>query len=230
VTEQQTVEPTEEEVAKTLAEYERIAQETGEWDGREATEFSNDGVTFSPVWLKTPERPSPLVARSTVHRKGVAVPTTSYVLWDEAVPADAAWSALWLARPTTLFGAFTARTAIRSAFRAAIGTRREPDDHPTTAPPATAGERDWDLELVIAPTSSELTEVWAAARVARARTAAREVVYTTRLAELEALEANPWGEPGTPAPAQERPARPVPRDHLPASSSATKRRKKRGRR
>jgi hypothetical protein len=221
MTDQQIVEQTEEEVAKTLAEYERIAQETGEWNGREATEFSNDGATFSPVWLKTDAQAHPLVARSTVHRKGVAVPTTSYVLWDEAVPADAAWSALWLIRPTTLFGAFTARTAIRSAFRAAIGTRREPDDHPTGAPAAPVADRDFDADLANASTSDDLTTVWAEARVARARTAAREVVYEQRLAELQAAEADAWGEPATPAP-----ARPVPRDRMPAKSTATKRSRK----
>ncbi|MDF2991865.1 MAG: MPMin1 gp15 [Microbacterium sp.] len=221
MTDQQTVEPTEEEVAKTLAEYERIAQETGEWDGREATEFSNDGVTFSPVWLKTPEHPHPLVARSTVHRKGVAIPTTSYVLWDEAVPADAAWSALWLARPTTLFGAFTARTAIRSAFRAAIGTRREPDDHPTGAPEAPAPQRDWMADLEAAQTSADLTQVWAEARAVRARTPEGEVLFDRKLAELEEREADAWGPAATPAP-----ARPAPRDRMPAKSTATKRSRK----
>lgn len=153
----------EDDVRETLAEYERIAQGTGEWDGREPTEFTNDGVTWSPFWTPTAEHPHPVGARSTVHRKGVAHATTDYRVWDEAVPADESWRNVWLAKPTTLFGASTARAAIRAAFREAIGDRREPDD-----PPTSAGPRDWAAEIAAATTLGQLAGIRTAANLARA--------------------------------------------------------------
>lgn len=183
--------PTDEDVAKTLAEYERIAQGTGEWDGREATEFSNDGVTFSPVWVKTAEHAHPLAARSTVHRKGVLIPTTEYAVWDEAYPADDQWRSIWDARPRVLFGAFVARKALKTAFRAALADRREPDDLPDARDvPPTAPERDWDAELDTAESVDVIDAVWADMKGARARTGAREKAYKESRASLIA---DAWG-------------------------------------
>jgi hypothetical protein len=221
---------TEEEFAQTLASYENAAIRTGQWNGTDAVEFSNDGAAWAPVWTKTDAFEFPAFARARVHRVGVEHADWQYVSWAESIPAVDDWRALWERKPMKLFGAYAQRSAIRHAFRDVIGDRRDPDEVDPAAPltaPVPAPERDWDADLENASTVEQLTEVWAAARTARARTAPREVVFERRLAQLEQVESDAWGEPGTPAP---RPTRPVLRDHLPASSSATKRRKKRGRR
>ncbi|WP_295821600.1 hypothetical protein [uncultured Microbacterium sp.] len=188
MTEQQTDTATDEDVAKTLADYERIVQATGEWNGREATEFTNDGVTWSPVWVKTEAHPTPLAARSRVHRIGVLYPAEEVVLWDEAFPAENPdWQKVWTERPRVLFGAFTARRALKAAFREALRDRREPDDLPDARDAAPVPEaRDWDLEIATAATVDELKGVWSDARTARARTGPREVAYNVRLTELSA--------------------------------------------
>jgi hypothetical protein len=215
MTEQQTI-GSDEDVAKTLAEYERIAQESGEWNGREATEFTNDGVIWSPFWLKTEAHPHPVAARSRVHRVGVQYPAEEVVLWDEAFPAeDPGWQKVWTDRPRVLFGAFTARRAIKAAFRELLRDRREPDDLPDArdvAPTPQPEPRDWDLEIATAQTVDELKGVWSDARAARARTAAREVAYNARLAELRAAEPVRSAEYAwTPEPV----AAPVPTPHPP---------------
>ncbi|MEX8058717.1 hypothetical protein [Microbacterium sp. 16-032] len=190
---------TDEDVANTLAEYERAVQESGEWDGREATEFTNDGVTWSTVWVKSDAHPHPLAARSRVHRKGVQYPAEEVALWDEALPADERWREIWIARPRVLFGAFTARRALKAAFREKLRDRREPDDLPETRDAVPQAEpRDWDLEIATAETVDELKGVWSDARAARARTGPREVAYAARLAELAAASWQP-AEPSAPA-------------------------------
>lgn len=227
MTEQQTV-TTDEDVAKTLADYERIVQATGEWNGREATEFTNDGVTWSPVWVKTEAHPNPLAARSRVHRVGVLYPAEEVVLWDEAFPAENPdWQKVWTDRPRVLFGAFTARRALKAAFREALRDRREPDDLPDARDArdvAPASEpRDWDLEIATAATEEELKGIWSDARTARARTGPRELAYNVRLAALRTThaEADAWAPPAqaTPTPrpptVQLRPASTGPRPKIP---------------
>ncbi|MCW2165093.1 hypothetical protein B0I12_002248 [Microbacterium hydrothermale] len=208
MTEQQTV-TTDEDVAKTLADYERIVQATGEWNGREATEFTNDGVTWSPVWVKTEAHPTPLAARSRVHRVGVLYPAEEVVLWDEAFPAENPdWQKVWTERPRVLFGAFTARRALKAAFREALRDRREPDDLPDARDAAPVPEpRDWDLEIATAATVDELKGVWSDARTARARTGPREVAYNARLTELAATA---WEPPAMPFHTEPKPAAPTP--------------------
>jgi len=220
---QQTTTATDEDVAKTLADYERIVQATGEWNGREATEFTNDGVNWSPVWVKTEAHPTPLAARSRVHRIGVLYPAEEVVLWDEAFPAEKPdWQKVWTERPRVLFGAFTARRALKAAFREALRDRREPDDLPEARDVAPQAEaRNWDLEIATAETVDELKGVWSDARAARARTAAREVAYGARLAELAAASWQPAepSEPAAPKPhpptVELRPAT-APRPRIPA--------------
>lgn len=202
MTEQQTL-ASDEDVAKTLADYERIVQATGEWNGREATEFTDDGVHWSPVWVKSDGHPNPLAARSRVHRKGVDYPAEEVVLWDEAFPAENPdWQRVWTDRPRVLFGAFTARRALKAAFREALRDRREPDDLPDArdaAPTPQPEPRNWDLEIATAETEGELKGVWSDARTARARTAPREVAYTARLIELAAAKAVDAWAPSTPS-------------------------------
>ncbi|MBD3753457.1 MAG: hypothetical protein IE935_13840 [Micrococcales bacterium] len=175
--------PTEADVRETLAEYERAAQASGEWDGRAPTEFTNDGDTWSPFWVATEGHMHPVGARSTVHRKGVAVPATVYASWEEALPADESWRGLWLAKPTTLFGAYAARGAIRSAFRDAIGDRREPDDPPTGAP--VLAPRDWVAEIAASRSASDVDDIRAAMKERREVTPELDVALRVRRRELE---------------------------------------------
>lgn len=125
-----------ETIQQTLAEYERLAIGTGEWNGTDAPEFSDDGEHWSTAWLPISHADLngdryPLLARATVWRKGVKRPTVVVIRWEEALPAIEEWRALWLRKPVTLFGAFALRAALRRAFRDVIGDRREPDEHDT---------------------------------------------------------------------------------------------------
>lgn len=122
--------PTEEDVRETLAEYERLAIETGarvQIDPPEfalaATSVLGPGPLWAPWWVS--ETPPDLV-RVTVWRDGT--PTQVYRAWGESAPVDAAWLAMWLHRPMTFFGASAIRAALRRAYRDVIGDRREPDD------------------------------------------------------------------------------------------------------
>lgn len=162
-----TTAPALEVVEHTLAEYERIAIGTGQWNGAEAPEFSNDGVTWSAAWLPSEDYPHPLLARATAYRHGVDRPTVAVVRWDECVPADDAWRDLWLRKPTALFGAFARRAAIRSAFRDVLGDRREPDEVDPPKPAEPADQRDWFAAVEEAQTVDEVMQVHQAARRAR---------------------------------------------------------------
>lgn len=116
-------------VQQTLADYERAAIETGEWNGTDAPEFSDDGVTWSTAWAPGPEEyATPTFARATVYRKYVKRPVVVVVRWDEALPADDEWRALWMRKPVALFGAFALRAALRRAFRDVIGDHHAPDE------------------------------------------------------------------------------------------------------
>jgi hypothetical protein len=185
------------EVAKTLGEFEALAQKTGEWDGADAVEFSADGVTWLPVWVPTTllDEPGrfPAFARATVHRKGVAAPTVMIVAWDESLPAAEEWRALWERKPMKLFGSFALRSAIRHAFRDVVGDLTGPDEDrtgPTVgAPPA--DRTDWDTQLADAPDVAALDLVWKDMRTDRARTPSREVAYNMRRVELAAAAWEP---------------------------------------
>lgn len=132
-----------ETIQQTLAEYERLAIGTGEWNGTDAPEFSHDGEAWSTAWVRDTDGLAvdeidvdehPVFARATVYRKGVKRPVVVVVRWDEALPAVDEWRDLWLRKPVALFGAFALRAALRRAFRDAIGDTRGPDEHiePTT--------------------------------------------------------------------------------------------------
>jgi hypothetical protein len=227
--------PTEEDVAKTIAEYETIAIGTGARCEFEAPSFSADGVTWTKAWLA--EQP-PVAAMARVRRDGAE--SEVVVLWRDVVPADEEWRKLWERRPSPLFGAYARRAVILHAFRDVFGERREPGDNPRTLAVEEPPKRDWDAELEAATSSEHLMLIWAEARNQRERTAPREVIYERRLAELEAAEADAWGAPGEAA-AESRTStgalrqtvadrtRGMPRDYL-KPSSPKKRNRKRGRR
>ncbi|MCK2031236.1 hypothetical protein [Microbacterium galbinum] len=227
--------PNIDDVAQTLAEYERLAIATGAAVRIDPPEFS-DGATpligsgWSPFW--TAEVP-PVVARVTVHRDGI--PTTVYVAWDESFPADESWRALWLAKPMRLFGAYVVRAALRRAFRDAIGDRREPDEtHPGPADASTS--RDWEAEIRDANTTDAVHALHAQMKAVRAVTVPRERALRDRLAELarralyEPTPADAWQPQDQPA---ETPSpRPAARDYLPPQNRADRRAatRKKGRR
>lgn len=232
---------TEEEFAQTLASYEAAAIKTGQWNGTDAVEFSNDGATWAPVWVKTDEHAFPVFARARVHRAGVEHADWQYVSWDESIPAVDDWRALWERKPMKLFGAYAQRSAIRHAFRDVIGDRRDPDEIDPAAPttgPATPVARDWDAEYRAAGSIDVLTAVRAAVRAVRQNTDPLEELFAERKKELET---SPWGEPGTPASEEARTSTGalrqtesertpgLPRDYL-KPSSPKKRNRKRGRR
>jgi len=189
------------DVAQTLAEYERLAISSGAKVQIDPPEFMAGppvgdpfvGTGYLPFW--SGDVP-PTVARATVHRDGV--PTTVYVSWDESLPAEDSWRALWERKPMKLFGAYVLRAALRRAFRDVIGDRREPDEKPAPGEPSAEPVEvgwdaglDWDEALHAAPNIVELDKVWAKMRHARARTGAREVAYKARHAELIAAEWTP---------------------------------------
>ena len=169
--------PTSDDVAETLAEYERLAISTGARVAFDAPEFSGDGDTWSQVWLaETP----PAAARVTVYRDGAA--TTVVRLWRDSLPTEESWRALWLERPMVLFGAFVRRDAIRRAFRDQIGDRREPDE---IAPAPARPERDWGAELAATKTVAEVDALARAARdVPRVMTPAFESEFRRRRAGI----------------------------------------------
>lgn len=204
---------TVEAVQQTLAEYERLAIGTGEWNGTEAPEFSNglkvasplsivpDGLDWTEAWQPTEEHPTPVYARATVWRKGVKKPAIVYVRWDEAVPAIEEWRELWLRKPVALFGAFTLRAAYRRAFRDVIGDRHEPDEAvgPVLTAPDEAAARDWFAELAAATTVEQVSELHKAAKRARIVTVQLDTEFRRRFRDLGAGHLTP------PEPARQRP-------------------------
>jgi hypothetical protein len=202
------------EAAKTLGEFEALAQQTGEWDGADAVEFSDDGHVWSPIWMagvariegadgtlirETVTDPHPAFARARVYRKGVAHTDWQYVSWDESVPADDEWRALWMRKPVKLFGSFALRSAYRHAFRDVVGDRRGPDeqtDGPTVGPAPTEA-RDWAAEYRQASTAEQVDQIRRDCRAARQNTLELQDLWSARRAELAASEWEPAeGDPG----------------------------------
>ena len=180
-----TTETTLEEVQQTLAEYERIAIGTGEWNGTDAPEFSDNGMAWTSAWLPSEDNEHPALCRATVYRKGVDHPVVVIVRWDEAFPADDDWRALWGRKPIALFGAFAIRAALRRAFRDVIGERREPDETLTVDPPRAAStERDWFADLAAAETPAAVGLLHTEAKKARAVTVELERAIRHRIREL----------------------------------------------
>lgn len=177
---------TVEAVQQTLAEYEAAAIATGEWNGTDAPEFSNDGIEWTTAWLPSEGHDHPALARATVYRKGVERPVVVIVRWDEAVPVDADWEQLWRRKPIALFGAFTIRAALRRAFRDVIGERREPDEQDGLTPPPVA-DRDWLADLAAAETEDSVKAIHAEAKAARVVTVELEREIRKRLATVKGL-------------------------------------------
>lgn len=223
--------PNIDDVAQTLAEYERLAIGTGATVRIDPPEFSDGstpliGTGWSPFWTA---EAAPAVARVTVYRDGT--PTTVYVAWAESFPAEESWRALWLAKPMKLFGAYVVRAALRRAFRDAIGDRREPDEQQTLPTPAAqvpsqpADAVDWFARVEEATTVTDLKAVRGAAREATAVTLPLKKRIDERLVELGDAA---WGtiesrsEPGAPLTPEAKPG--TPRDYLPPAGNRAARR------
>lgn len=184
------------DVAQTLAEYERLAITSGATVQIDPPEFSSGANDWAPFWIG--DEP-PKVARATVHRDGI--PTTVYVVWDESVPIDTSqtddgrlWRDLWLAQPTKRFGSFALRTALRRAFREVVGDKVEPDEDAPKIDDRVyvpVDRTSWDEQIANAQTIEEIDRVWEDMRADRARTGAREVAYKTRRTALAAAEWEP---------------------------------------
>ena len=161
---------TPEEVAQTLARYEALAIETGEWEGTEPAQFSADGETWRDFWL---DADPPALARGVVKRRGVE-PVVVTMAWREAVPeqrevapGEIDWHAKWGQNPMAVFGAAVLRRAYQRAFRDVIGDHREQrqvsNNHPTSGE-AWEAPRDFIAEVLLALTPSAVDDLWAAAK------------------------------------------------------------------
>ncbi|KTS09061.1 hypothetical protein [Microbacterium testaceum] len=226
-----------EDFANTVAEYEALAIKSGEWDGIDASEFSDDGVVWSQVW---PAGSAPAFARATVYRKGVRAPQVAVIAWAESLPAAEEWRVLWERKPMTLFGSAAKRAAIRHAFRDLVGDRRDEDEFDPAAPAAPAAAtvtRDWASELETAASADAIDATWREARAAHARTAQLEVIYLRRRDELRSQAWEPTQVTNTHAIETPRepdessaPERPAPQDYLPPADGnrAARRARKKG--
>lgn len=229
---------TEEAVQQTLQGYLTTATKTGELRGVNV-EFTADGVTWHPLIFDLADGEHPIAARARVHRAGWAEPTHAPELWDEVVPADDGWRALWLARPHVLFGAHTLRAALRRTFADVLGDRREPDDLDALPAPSTGSLKpasddteatDWLARVNAAKTIDELNTVRTEARLARAVTLPLKQRMDARRDEIAG---DAWA---TPPAAEQTPAAPKrrePQDYRPSENRAARRkaaRKKGGRR
>lgn len=226
-----------EDFANTVAEYETLAIKSGEWDGIDAPEFSDDGVTWSQVW---PAGATPAFARVTVYRKNVRAPHVAVIAWAESLPALDEWRQLWERKPMTMFGSAAKRAAIRHAFREVVGDRRDADETDPSAPQvgvatASVERRDWAVAIDLAESVADLDALWRHAKSLRERTPALEVAYTRRRGELAAApeavvdvvrNSHVIEEPVS----QEAPRRTAPRDHLPPAhgNRAARRARKKG--
>jgi hypothetical protein len=220
---------------KTIGEVEILVHGSGQWDGTEPVEFSNDGAHFAETWTPTEEHPHPQFARVTVHRKDVKIPTRKTIRWDEQYPAASEeWAGKWDRSPMRHFGRTVRMVAFRETFRDIVGNiaiEDEARDTTRPTPPAPAEERDWAAEFAAAVTIDALDAVVLAARRAKAFKAtaagtALDIAQRARYAELRAA-----AEVSAPEPAAQRPAT---HDHLPPTNRAGRRaqarRKKGGRR
>ncbi len=187
------------DVAQTLAEYERLAITSGAKVQIDPPEFSTDG----DHWLPIVGELTPRWARATVHRDGT--PTTVYASWDESLPIETAqtddgrlWRDIWEQKPMQRFGSFVVRAALRRAFREVVGDRVEPDEDAPRIPEsasAAPAARDWAAEYAAATTVDELDGIRRAARAARENTLELQDLWSARRAELAAAAWTPAAAP-----------------------------------
>lgn len=226
---------------KTIGEVEHIVHASGKWDGTGPVEFSDDGATWAQAWAPDDERTHPEFARVEVFRKDVRVPTTVTIRWDEQYPAASEeWAGKWDRSPMRHFGRTARMVGFRQTFRDLLGDvviEDEADDRATVADaaPVEVVERKWAKEIAEAQSPELLDAIEKDARAARiftpdAKGTALHRQLRDRRREIEAAlqeGASAWEIPA------ETPARPEPKDHMPPTNRAARRkatRKKGGRR
>ncbi|WP_282824111.1 hypothetical protein [Gulosibacter sediminis] len=150
---------------KTIGEVERIVHASGLWDGATPVEFSNDGEAWAEHWQPSEEFRVPTFARVETYRKEVRFPARVTARWDEQVPADEAWLALWFAHPMQHFGRTVRMLAFRQMFRDLLGDIRLEDE--PAAQEAPAAKRDWAAEFAAATSMDELMPIVREARKLR---------------------------------------------------------------
>lgn len=245
---------TESPEKKTIREVESIVHASGEWDGTGPVEFSDDGVTWTQAWFPTIGTgtgtggevireviPHPEFARVEVYRKGVRIPTTVTIRWDEQYPAASQeWSGKWDRSPMRHFGRTVRMVGFRQTFRDLLGDIRieeeyDDRDHPTEAAEQTA-DRDWAAAFAATTTVEEHDALVTAARQEKVFKPNKEGTDLDRAQkahrrELVAAAGAAWTPQPAPA-AHPEPVRPAPRDYLPPQNRADRRKaaRKKGRR
>ncbi|MDF2046211.1 hypothetical protein P2P98_08575 [Microbacterium sp. Kw_RZR3] len=171
----------------TIGEVERRVHGSGMWDGTGPVEFSDNGLVWSEAWSPVveqnhlPDAPvqsvvihgHPEFARVTVYRKGVRIPTTVTIRWDEQRPREnEEWAAKWDAAPTRHFGRTARMVAFRQTFRDILGDVSIEDEERTTRPtPETqAPVEDWAALIEAAEDLENLDAIDKAARAVKAFT------------------------------------------------------------
>lgn len=232
---------------KTIGEVEHIVHASGQWDGTSPVEFSNDGETWVQAWAPSEDHPHPEFARVEVYRKDVRIPTTVTIRWDEQYPAASEeWSGKWDRSPMRHFGRTARMVGFRQTFRDLLGNiviEDEGEDRVTpadAAPVDVAPARDWAKEIAEAKSPELLDAIESEGRAARIFTPDAEgtALHRQLRARRREIEAewkdagSAWDLPTEPA-AEAAPARPAPKDHLPPTNRAARRkaaRKKGGKR
>lgn len=149
---------------------ERAIIATGEWEGT-TVEFSDDGKEWADWWLPSDGHDFPALARATVHRAGVKIPTVVTVLWIEYYPDDDPERAKsWDKLKTVLLSKVARMAAYRQAFRDVIGNRYDPAELDQAQRGPTEPARDWLAELAEVTNAGQLAKLYDAARAARAFT------------------------------------------------------------
>lgn len=179
---------------------ERAIIATGEWEGT-TIEFSDDGKEWADWWLPTEGHDFPALARATVHRAGVKIPTVVTVLWIEYYPDDdpdraASWDKL----KTVLLSKVARMAAYRQAFRDVIGNRYDPAELDQAQRGPTIPSRDWLAELAEVTTGGQLAKLYGDARASRAFTGGEagdklQAAFSLHAAVIEHAAAEPEQAP-----------------------------------
>lgn len=249
---------------KTIGEVEHIVHASGQWDGTGPVEFSDDGESWVQAWSPTVLSghdgtilnvivSHPEFARVEVYRKGVRIPTTVTIRWDEQYPAASEeWAGKWTRSPMRHFGRTARMVGFRQTFRDLLGDiviEDEADDRVTgddAAPADDAPARDWAKEIAEAQSPELLDAIEKEGRAARIFTPNAEGTALHRalknrrkqIAAQPEIPADAWAPADYEVEHIEEPpstpnhARPVTKDHLPPANRAARRKaaRKKGRR
>lgn len=163
-----------------------VAERSGQYEGQTTPEFTDDGVTWTQVWLS---QGYPKAARVGVYRRGFREPLYAVALWDAYVQTKyngevtEMWSkmgplmlakcaemlALRKAFPQDLSGLYSAEEMDQASTPTVPAVERPAPAQPATAPPAPEvrePSRDWLADANAARSREELRPVYIAAQEA----------------------------------------------------------------